>query len=181
MNSTPLTEDWLKEVGFKWHQHNRQPSKHWLLWLGHAIPSHNCGMEDLGIEIAHCGGRSDEWFCWLRCDTAHRYHRFIHIRHLKIRQEVIDLVQSLSTHTWNPDNHRYGSVYSPEQMARILQDEQRLDHQIRRECPKWWSEIEEDDTRGRALPDHMEDARIFETQPLTHRATNAITATTLKP
>ena len=31
----PLTEEWLKENGFKWHQFDRQPDKHWLLWLGH--------------------------------------------------------------------------------------------------------------------------------------------------
>jgi len=35
-----LTEEWLKRVGFKWHQLDRQPDKHWLLWLG-SRPSHD--------------------------------------------------------------------------------------------------------------------------------------------
>lgn len=163
MNSLPLTEDWLKEVGFKWHQHNRQPGKQWLLWLGRAIPDHNIDTEDLGLEISGSGRDPYAWSCWLRSDTAHRYHRFIHLRYLKTRQEVIDLVQALTSQPWNPANHRYGSVHRPEQMARIFQDEQRLDHQLRQDCAKW-AEIEKDDTRGRALPGHMEDALIFETQ-----------------
>lgn len=164
-DNTPLTEDWLREVGFKWHQHDRQPSKHWLLWLGDAIPDHLVSFEDIGLELAP-NRNGQQWFCWLRGDTAGRYHRFIHIRHLKTRQEVIDLVQALTSQPWNPDNHLYGSARTPEQAARIRQDEQRLDHQIRMQCPKW-SEVEKDDTRGRALPDHMEEARIFETPPKT--------------
>lgn len=34
MTDDPITEEWLKSVGFKWHQFDRQPDKHWLLWLG---------------------------------------------------------------------------------------------------------------------------------------------------
>ena len=42
--SEPITEEWLKEVGFKWHQLARQPEKQWLLWLGDAV------RDGLGIE-----------------------------------------------------------------------------------------------------------------------------------
>jgi hypothetical protein len=26
-----ISEDWLRSVGFKWHQIDRQPSRHWVL------------------------------------------------------------------------------------------------------------------------------------------------------
>jgi hypothetical protein len=29
--SEPITEEWLKAVGFRWRQIDRQPSKQWLL------------------------------------------------------------------------------------------------------------------------------------------------------
>lgn len=49
-----ITEDWLKLVGFKWHEFERQNAKHWLLWLGGGLrqkPSLT-DYEDLGIELA---------------------------------------------------------------------------------------------------------------------------------
>lgn len=161
MNTELISEDWLKQNGFKWHMHDRQPSKHWLLWLGDAVEGRNMSYEDLGIELAQCSGDKRDWFCWLRSDVAGRYHRFIHVRHLQRTQEVIDLVAALTGVPWLPTNHIYGSVVSDQRAARIRADEQRLDRVIMRECAKW-SEVEKDDTRGRALPDHMEEARVFE-------------------
>jgi hypothetical protein len=32
----PISEAWLKAAGFKWSQLDRQPDKHWILWLGGA-------------------------------------------------------------------------------------------------------------------------------------------------
>lgn len=155
----PITEDWLKEVGFKWHQLERQPSKHWVLWLGAAINDGLTCFEDLGVEIAgDAGGYSGNppsWFCWLRGDTSHRYSRFIHVRHLRVRQEVVSLVEALTGVPWNPDNHWGGSVLQPKHRERIRRDLERLDHQMREHNPKW-SEAEKDDSRGRALPGHLE-------------------------
>ena len=34
-----ITEDWLKANDFKWHQFDRMPDKHWLLWIGGALRS----------------------------------------------------------------------------------------------------------------------------------------------
>jgi hypothetical protein len=33
----PITEEWLREVGFRWYQFDLQPDKQWLLWLGTAL------------------------------------------------------------------------------------------------------------------------------------------------
>src|SRR5579885_196517 len=50
----PITEEWLKSIGFRWHQFDRQPDRHWLLWLGGAIGDGAAftSYEDLGIEVA---------------------------------------------------------------------------------------------------------------------------------
>lgn len=34
MEAMRITEDWLRDCGFKWEQHERQPAKHWVLWIG---------------------------------------------------------------------------------------------------------------------------------------------------
>jgi hypothetical protein len=149
-----ITAEWLKSVGFRWHQLDRQPTPHWLLWLGDATGDRVTSFEDLGIELA-AWTHDEEWLCWLRADTSARYHRFIHIRHLTTCDEVIALVVALTGQPWNPDNHYGGSVYRPEQMAKIRADRERLDHQIRERNAKW-AEVEKDDSRGRALPEHME-------------------------
>lgn len=165
-----ISEDWLRDVGFKWHQLDRQPAKHWLLWLGNAAGHRNrfTGLEDMGIELApswwknvHGNDVGDvgSWYCWLRSDTAGRYHRFIHIRHLDSRAELIRLIESLAGQTWDPDNHFYGSMQTPENAERIRQDLKRFDQQLTTGAPPSvrWFDVEKDDTRGRALPEHLED------------------------
>jgi hypothetical protein len=153
-NVEPITEDWLKSVGFKWHQLDRQPDKHWLLWLGGAIKESLTSYEDLGIELAPVF-RTPRWFCWLRGDSAGRYHRFIHLRYVETRGEIVNLVTALSGQAWDPDNHHYGGVRTPEETARIRAEYDRLDRVMLRDGHKW-SEIEKDDSRGRALPEHLE-------------------------
>lgn len=154
----PITEEWLKACGFKWHQLDRQPDKHWLLWLGRAIEHRGmfAGAEDLGVEIAPVRRGEDEWFCWLRSDAAGRYHRFIHIRYLKTRHDLLWLIEALTGHEWSADNALYGMLHTPERAAR-LRDEYatRLDVQVReRSYP--WSDVEKDPTQGGALPEHLE-------------------------
>jgi hypothetical protein len=157
--TAPITEAWLKEVGFKWHQVNLQPDKHWLLWLGDAIRERDdssfTSYEDIGIELARWLGDDPSWFCWFRSDAAGRYHRFIHLRHLRYQHEVIALVEAVTGQPWDPRNHFYGSCVGPKQAERNRSEHDRLDRVIRRENPKW-SEIEKDDTRGRALPEHLD-------------------------
>ena len=157
----PITEEWLKEVGFRWHQLDRQPNKHWLLWLGYAIPGKMTCYEDIGIEVASGHSFEDGWFCWLRADTAGRYHRFIHLRHLHDCKSLVRIIEGITGQDWNPANNLYGSMLSPDEAERARADMDRLDNEFRAGSHKW-AKIEEDDTRGRALPEHMqahEDAR----------------------
>lgn len=160
-----ITAEWLQSVGFRWHQidskFGHMPEKHWVLWLGSAIANRNVDTEDLGLELgpdAYAGpGKPDEWFCWLRGDTAGRYHRFLHIRHISEQHEVSTLVEALTGQPWNPANHWCGSVQTPERMAYINREKERLDYRFRDHCPKW-RDVEKDDSRGRALPEHMQAA-----------------------
>jgi hypothetical protein len=155
-----ISEEWLKSVGFRWHQLERQPDKHWLLWLGGAIDG---GMftsfEDLGLELAPNAyqGRDKPraWFCWLRGDTSHLYARFIHVRHLRTQEEVCKLVEALSGQDWNPENHWGGRAYTPDGMARLRKELNRFDHQLRENGHKW-HDVEKDEARGGALPEHLQ-------------------------
>lgn len=148
-----LSEDWLKSVGFRWHQLERQPNKHWLLWLGSAIAGQTAAFEDLGLEIAK--GFDDSWFCWLRADTSHRYSRFLHVRHLRLRSEVVALVEALTGSIWCPDNHIGGMAYHPDLAKRIRAEDHRFDRVLLREHPKY-GELETDESKGQALPEHRE-------------------------
>lgn len=169
-----ITEDWLKHVGFKWHQLDRQPSKHWLLWLGGGLNEGGSltTYEDIGIEIADClpsrDGRPPEWFCWFRSDAAGRYHRFIHVRHLTATDEVVRLIEAITGYSFDPANNMYGSVHTPENAARIRKtDAERLDRRMMLEAPPFYkrAEVEKDDTRGRALPEHLEAHEKRKAQP----------------
>lgn len=160
-----IDEEWLKASGFKWHQLDRQPEKQWLLWLGDVTDNHMFGcFEDLGIEVsAHKSTWRDKervpeyidyWNCWLRADYSGRYSRFIHIRELHVRHELIALCEAITGQAWNVTNHLSGCMLRPEQAKRRREADTRLDRAIMRERP--WNEMEKDTTRGRALPEHMD-------------------------
>lgn len=153
----PITEEWLREVGFKWHQLERQLHKHWLLWLGDALDNRATSFDDLGVEVST--GSDDWWFCWLRSDHAGRYSRFIHIRHVRSRGELIGLIEGVTGRSWNPQDALYGSLHTPERGERLRAEAKRLDLQMLDSRPKW-REIEKDDSRGRALPEHLQDSSI---------------------
>lgn len=161
-----ITEDWLREVGFKWHQLERQTHKHWLLWLGDAV-GFITSYEDIGIEVAPMAYRNrageitnpddaDFWYVWLRSDCAGRYRRFIHVRRMRARNDLVKLIEAITGQEWNPENHLYGSVRTPQQAEAIRKREQDLDRRLTRESHPWY-EVEKDESRGRALPDHMEE------------------------
>lgn len=162
----PITEEWLKSVGFKWEQFERQPSKNWTLWLGGC---QDCGKawrfngpEDFGIVVAQNIPIHDPedhwWFCWFRSDSAGRYHRFIHVRHLRTQSEIVALVEALSGFPWRPENHQYGSVRCQSCADRWRAEEARRFDIANRESRGKWAEIEKDDTRGRATAEHMQAA-----------------------
>lgn len=159
---TLICEEWLKTVGFKWHEFDRQNTKHWLLWLGDAVRgSGMTSFEDIGIELAPVSGGVD-WFCWLRSDTSHRYCRFIHIRHIRTRRDLEAMIYGLTGLEFIPENCFYGSMLTQEHADwHRKQDQERADRVLLRTGHPW-ADIERDDTRGGALPEHMqvaEDAR----------------------
>jgi hypothetical protein len=167
MSEDSITDEWLKGVGFKWHQLERQPNKHWLLWLGDAVGQGLfTSFEDIGIEVTsgqylNSAGElvgDPKWFSWLRSDAAGRYHRFIHLRHISTRGELIALIEAISGQAWNPSNHLYGSLRTPEQAEGIRRRDQELDRRLTREGYPW-SDLERDESVGRPLPEHLVAAR----------------------
>lgn len=124
-----ITEDWLKEVGFRWRQLERQPTKHWTLWLG-GVMGAMTDMEDIGIEVSANAGLDADWFCWLRSDAAGLYSRFIHVRHLRTRAELIHMIEGLTGQAWDPANHLYGCVHTPERSARLREEHERVDRKF---------------------------------------------------
>ena len=146
-----ITEDWLKANDFKWHQFDRMPDKHWLLWIGGALGSNTACYEDLGVEVAPW--KPSQWFCWLRSDSAGRYHRFIHIRHLETVDDLTGLISGLIGYPFDPANSYYGMLRTPEQAARLREEHDRLDKRLERKVP--WFDPEKDDTLGRPLPEHQ--------------------------
>jgi hypothetical protein len=146
-----ITEEWLRESGFKWHQLDRQPDKHWLLWIGEA--ANDCH-DSLGVEVTPLR-RDGEWFCWLRSDFAGRYHRFLHVRHVKTTDDLIKMIEGLTGQTWDVANNLYGSMRKSKTAARMRAEAERLDRKFMMESHKW-TEIEKDDSMGGALPEHLE-------------------------
>lgn len=148
-----ITEEWLAAVGFKWHQLERQPNKQWLLWIGSA--SGNDDSQSLGIEVTK--GTGSDWFCWLRSDTAHRYSRFLHVRHIVFRADVINMIEGLTGEEFARSRNRYGAMLTYERALKSKQDSDRLD-QVMATQGHPWRDIEKDDTRGGSLPEHMQDS-----------------------
>lgn len=152
-----ITEDWLKAIGFRWHQLDRQSDKHWLLWIGGAQYSRSTSYEDLGIEVAPTL-TDNEWFCWLRSDAAGRYHRFIHLRHIRTTSELEDIISSLIGYKFDPKNAQGGMLSTPEQTLRMKIEMERLDQRMLRENSKHhpWYDKEKDDSVGRPLHEHQQ-------------------------
>lgn len=155
-----LTDDWLREAGFKWSQIERQPSRHWILWLGGCVNRGPDGKRqamtdsrDLGIEVAS-GAMDGEWFCWLRSDAAHLYHRFIHLRHIRTTDELVKMIEGITGQAWDVANNWDGCMMHPVHAALARAEADRLDRKMLKDAPKW-SEAERDNTRAGALPENL--------------------------
>lgn len=152
----PLTEEWLKENGFKWHQFARRPDKHWLLWLGHVMNGGFASYEDIGVEVAPISVTGDRgWFCWLRSDAAGRYHRFIHLRHIETPRDLVEIISGITGISFDPRLCFGGSFYTPNQMDHILKGRTRVDVELYEGHP-WYGEFEKDQYRGRPLIEHVQ-------------------------
>lgn len=135
MDAPLITEDWLRDCGFKWEQHDRQPSKHWLLWLGLACLDYDQTLmpDSLGIELAQVDPSHEYknlWYCWIRNDVAGRYSRLIHVRHVYLQAEVEAIVSALTGRKVDWRHSMYGSLRSPRDAERLMQDRMRLDQRI---------------------------------------------------
>lgn len=164
-----ISDEWLRATGFKWSQIERQPSRHWILWLGSCLNVAPDGerplfasRDDLGIEIASASwvGRTgivfypDVWHCWLRADTAGLYHRFLHVRHLRYTDEVVQMIEALTGQAWNPENNIGGSMLHPRDAEWRRAEYDRLDRRLVKDRTKW-SEAEKDGDRARPSVDHL--------------------------
>jgi len=138
--SDHITEDWLRACGFRWSQEDRQPHKHWLLWLADACVDREgrrvSASDDLGIELTLGINGEPWWYCWVRADYAGRYTRFLHIRHMTTQAEVVQLIEAMTGRPWDPADVFYGALRSPEQAEHYRRDEQRLDKRL----AKAWGE-----------------------------------------
>jgi len=146
-----ITDEWLQEQGFRWHQLERQTNKQWLLWV--VVE----GAERVGLELAKVNRDPDdhEYFCWFRSDLGGRYSRFIHIRYLRFQYELILLIEAVSGEKWNRENVLYGQLWSEKQAVKLREDEERLDRRITKDRP--WHDLEKDSSRGGALPEHTQE------------------------
>jgi hypothetical protein len=155
--AAPITEDWLRSVGFKWHELNREPVKHWLLWIGECLAPPKqmfSGPDDFGIELAPSPGDRQTWNCWFRSDLAGLYTRFIHVRELQTQDQLTRMIEGLTLMPWKPEDCLYGAMRRPEVAARIREDEKRLDRQLLFSRPVH-DPVEEDTSRSGALPEHL--------------------------
>lgn len=133
-----LCDDLLRFMGFKWDQRDRQPSKHWLLWIGDACKDASnpegkafCGSDELGIELAKSSVPGDEWwYCWIRSDFASRYGRFLHVRHVSRWGEIVALIDALTGRPFDSSAVLYGQLWRPTSAARLRKESERLDLQI---------------------------------------------------
>lgn len=166
----PITEEWLKSVGFKWEQYDRQTDKMWTLWLGSALVDEAngpiprmrrmfSGTTDVGIEVSACvrDGKVDHWSCFLRSDVAGRYHRFIHLRYLLYQDELVAMIEAITGQKFIPENCFYGAMEFPDAAERRREENARLDRRLIEQRGKW-AEHEKDDSRGRATSMHTDAA-----------------------
>lgn len=157
-----ITEEWLRDCGFKWEQLDRQPSKNWLLWIGLACLDHGQfqSPDSLGIQLCKStssAGGIDLWNCWIRSDIVGRYARLIHIRYVYLQSEVESIIAGLTGRTVNWQDSMYGCLYSPLQAEQLRQDRMRLDQRINH---AWVERVDADkgvhginkDRRGCELP-----------------------------
>jgi hypothetical protein len=125
-----------------------------LLWLGDALGRGAfTSYEDLGIEVAPDG--SGKWFCWLRSDAAHRYRRFIHIRHIETVGELTALIAALTGQPWNPEHVWSGCFVTPEHAAWMRKEHDRIDQKLMREGASW-RDAERDETMCGPLSEHVD-------------------------
>lgn len=152
MEENTITEEWLKETGFKWHEIERSVSKHWILWIGSAIAEskpygRTSSYEDFGIELSRFQKETDVWGVFYRADYAGRYSRFIYCRDVWERGQLLRLIEALTDEPFDVQNVLHGCLYRPATAAHYRrQDEGRLDRWLT--LKKTWRDDEQDDSKA---------------------------------
>ena len=112
-DQTPITDEWLAEVDFKWRQEKRQPNKHWNLACN--IESRGV-LEQTTIEVQRNGwknrkgdyiGDPSSWMLWIT-DT---FQRTVFIRNIRWQEEITLLAEVITGRPWKPENHIYGQAW----------------------------------------------------------------------
>lgn len=131
-----LSEDLLRDIGFKWHEVERSP-RHWMLWIGRAIP-HRYGMspDDFGIELAQMTAGEGSWSLWFRADYAGRYSRFLFCRDVMHLGDLVAIVEAIIGRPWRKSEVLYGQLWGPEQAERLRAEHDRLDLWIARDVER---------------------------------------------
>lgn len=147
---TAITEEWLKEIGFKWFDVERS-DKHWILWMGSAIAENrkyrSSSHDDFGLELSKFHPEEDNWGVFYRADYAGRYSRFIFCRDVWEQEQLIRLIEALTDTPFDVQNIMYGNLYRPEQAEYYRkQDAERLDRRIALE--NRWRDDEQDETKA---------------------------------
>lgn len=129
-----ITEYWLRAAGFKWTQADRQPFKHWTLWIGDAIPrireAGTSSPDNFGVELSQADNLGVCWLMWLRADYAGRYDRFLFARDVVMTSQVTSLIEALTDRPFEPRDSLYGEYRSHEQAERMRRDAERMDLRI---------------------------------------------------
>jgi hypothetical protein len=147
-----ITEVWLKENGFKWHEVERS-GVHWLLWMGGCIANHpdkkyhSHSYDDFGIELSKFMPNEPVWSVFYRADYAGRYSRFIYVREVWEVEQLTRLIEAITDIPFDKANTWYGSLIRPEQAARYREQEKhRLDRTMALEGR--WLNDEKDPTKA---------------------------------
>lgn len=143
----PITDEWLASIGFKWHQMDRQPHKHWVLWLGDAMGEPTICFTDIGIEVSRA--IREGYHCWIRSDAAHRYGRFLHVRYLYSEADLYSVIAGLVGRPFDPTHCWYGSLRTPASAERFREEADRLDRRLADAFG------DTDETKGRPLAEHL--------------------------
>lgn len=140
----PITEDWLRASGFRWHEMPRCIDKHWTLGLGGTVRGDRRAYsnDDLMLELTKADKSGPDWFVWIRADYAGRYSRLIHVRYMQRVDQVIALIQGLTGLEFRQDHCLYGNFHRPDDAQQLIADADRLHERQARE----WGERAERDT-----------------------------------
>lgn len=134
MNAPMITEDWLRSCGFKWEQLERQPNKHWVLWIGGACIDYDRTVmpDSLGLELSKITTAPGDrlYHCWIRNDIAGRYSRIIHVRYVYLQSEVEAIITALTGRKVDWNDSMYGMLHSPKNAERLRNDRDRIDQRI---------------------------------------------------